>query len=91
MGDPPLWKIRVPRTDEKAEPWMKDEKVELVHVCDPLKFHEAMEREEKEALVLHSGYVKEEDCHRCKKPCPTEILHAARVQRSLFEVAKKAR
>ena len=89
MGDPPLWLIRVPRNDEEAEAWMKDEQVELIHVCDPLKFYEAMMKEEKEALVHHSGYVKEEDCHRCKRPCPPEILKAARTQRSLFEVAKK--
>jgi len=89
MGTPPLWLIRIPKMDESSEAWMKDEQVELIHMCDPLAFHEAMMKEEKDSLVLHCGYVKEEDCTRCNRAAPPEILKSARTQRSLFEVAKK--
>jgi len=90
-GKPPTWLLRAPEINPDNETWMKDEKVELIHVCHPVDFYAAMLAEEKDSLAHHSGYVKDGTCTRCEREPEKRIVAKANVQRSLYEVARKTR
>jgi hypothetical protein len=91
LSDPAVWLLRAPQANPENETWMKDEKIELIHVCHPVDFYAAMIAEEKDQLALHSGYVKEGSCTRCTRETPEDVVKKAMVQRQLYEVARKTR
>jgi len=90
-GEEPVWQLRSPQINAENETWMKDEKVELIHICHPVDFYAAMIAEEKDQLAHHSGYVKDGVCTRCKRDAPESTVKLASVQRKLYEVSRKTR
>lgn len=90
-GKPPEWQIRAPQINSENETWMKDEKVELIHICHPVEFYAAMEAKEKDQLALHSGYVKDGICTRCQKKAPESVVTKTDVQRKLYEISRATR
>ncbi len=90
-GKPPVWQIRIPQINSENETWMKDEKVELIHICHPVDFYASQVAEEKDQLAHHSGYVKEGICTRCQRKAPESVVTKANVQRTLYEVSRKTR
>jgi len=90
-GEPPHWQLRAPHITPENETWMKDERVELIHVCHANEFHAAMLAEEKDNLAHHSGYVKNGTCTRCAAVAPEETAKKANVQRVIYEISRKTR
>jgi hypothetical protein len=66
------WLLRIPIVSEETETWMKGEKNEIVHICDPAAFANAIISEEKDELSRYSGYVNTPvepaglACNNCK-------------------------
>lgn len=67
------WLIRIPVVTPKNELWMQEERIELIHLCDPLRFVEAMEGQKKDKLALYSDYVNDGVCVRCKTKKPRVV------------------
>jgi hypothetical protein len=65
----PSWILRVPKKDGE----MKDEEVQIVHICRPVLMWEAVAEKDPERTVAHTGYVKEGACLRCKLAAPEKL------------------
>lgn len=88
LGDPKVWLLRVPK-ENKNEEWEKQENSDMIHLCHPLKFVEAMEKNDRKDLSGHSGYVVDSKCVRCKQDIPEEIEKRLAVQIKLNKLRKK--
>ena len=101
LGEGPLavWVIRFPREDLDDEQWLRDEAADMLHVCQPLQYVEAVERKDKEASSKYVGYVRDLDgdltdkgefkCMKCKRVMPEAQCKAGKVQMSLHKLRRK--
>ena len=60
--------LRIPNLQSKDTlEWMKDEKAEHIHVCNPEKVLKAYKAEIKEDLAFNSGYITDGVCGNCRR------------------------
>lgn len=93
------WIIRFPRMDLDDEAWLRDEQADMLHICQPLQYVEAVERKDKEASSKFIGYVRDSDgdlvdrsefkCMKCKRDMPEKQKKLSKVQMSLHRVGRK--
>lgn len=101
LGEGPLatWIFRFPREDLDDEQWLRDEAADMLHVCQPIQYVEAVERKDKEASSKYVGYVRDIDgdlmdkdafkCMKCKRVMPEAQAKAGKVQMSLHRLRRK--
>ena len=101
LGEGPLasWIIRFPREDLDDESWLRDEQADMLHICQPLQYVEAVERKDKEASSKYIGYVRDLDgelvdrtefkCMKCKRKMPEAQQKLSKVQMSLHKLRRK--
>jgi len=92
------WLYRIPREDLEEELWLKEEPSDLLHICNPVKFLEAVEARDKEGSSDHCGYVRDSDskladdtsmkCARCKRAMPEKLAKAGLIQHKLHRLGK---
>ncbi len=95
------WVIRFPREDLDEEAWLRDEQSDMLHICQPLQYVEAVERKDKEASSKFIGYVRDADgdlvdraefkCMKCKRPMPEAQKKLCKVQMSIHKLGRKVR
>ena len=93
------WVMRFPREDLDDEAWLRKEAADMLHVCQPVKYIEAVERKDKEASSKYVGYVRDIDgtmmdtnefkCMKCKRKMPEAQCKAGKVQMSLHKLRRK--
>jgi hypothetical protein len=90
LGDPPVWLLRVPRTDKATDDnWQKPEKADIIHVCRPSKFLEALEKNKREDMTVYSGYVADSKCVRCQRETPEDIERKMTIQIKLHTLGQR--
>ena len=82
------WMYRVPRKDLESAPWLKNEDTQLIHICRSAMMFNALQDDDKERTVAHSGYVKKQKCKRCKEIIPEDLYKKLNVMRMLHKVGK---
>jgi hypothetical protein len=97
-GSEAVWQLRIPRPDRSDAAWLKTEVAELLHICQPLKFLEAVETRNKDALANFCGYVRDADeknsdketfkCVRCKRKMPLSSAKKGYLQLKLHRLGK---
>ena len=98
QNDARTWQCRIPRNDLPDEKWLKEEAAELVHICKPAKFLEAVVAKDKEASSEHCGYVRDDNgklenvdkmkCARCNRSMPGDLAKAGTMQLKLHKINK---
>ena len=91
------WFVRVPNGNRAdTEEWLRSEPPEIVHICAPLKFLNAVETmANKEESAHHVGYARTNDddysvtCVRCKFKTSEEAAKRGLVQVKLMLLSKK--
>jgi hypothetical protein len=89
LGDPAVWLLRVPK-ENKNEEWEKQEVSDMIHLCRPIKFVEAMSRNDRKDLSVFAGYIIDSKCVRCKQDIPEDVEKRLAVQIKLSKLRKKA-
>jgi hypothetical protein len=94
-----VWIMRCPREDLDDEQWLRDEAADMLHICQPVQYVEAVERKDKEASSKYVGYVRDVDgdltdreefkCMKCKRAMPEAQAKAGKVQMKLHAVRRK--
>lgn len=95
------WQIRIPREDKADEDWLKEESADVVHICHPVPFLEAIEIRDKEASALHVGYVRDANvnlenldefkCSKCKREMPEDERKKAKIQIAMHLLKRKVK
>lgn len=89
LGEPPVWLLRVPRENKGDDNWDKREVADMIHLCRPTKFIEAMECNDRKNLSVFAGYVVDSKCVRCKHPIPKDVESRMEIQIKLSKLRKK--
>lgn len=89
LGKPTVWMLRVPRDNGEDNSWQKNEKADMIHICRPSKFWEALEQTKREGLAEYSGYVIDSKCIRCSKEVPPAIEQKMDIQIKLHRLGQK--
>ncbi len=100
-GKDAVWIIRFPRMDLDDEAWLRDESADMLHICQPLQYVEAVERKDKEASSKYVGYVRDLDgelvdraefkCMKCKRKMPKKQQLSAKAQMTIHKIGRKVR
>ena len=93
-----MWQFRIPRDDLHDEAWLKDEPAELLHICRPVPFLEAVERRDKEGSSEYCGYVRDDSnkvsdltslrCAKCKRRMPEAAAKKGLMQYKMHKLGR---
>ena len=96
LGTEGVWYLRVPMESESANARIKTGGEEIVHICKPLKFLDAIENKQRQRSSDYVGYVRDADgvkteeetyhCVNCTKETPLSIAKKGRIQMALHKM-----
>jgi len=94
LGDNSVWYLRIPLPGEGSS--IKKGGEEIVHICKPIKFLDAVESGSRQRSSDYVGYVRDADgskteeetyhCVNCAKPTPLAIAKKGRLQMALHKI-----
>ena len=91
----PTWIIRAPASDvEQQEPWLRNNKAYLIHICQPAKAWECIEGANRPNASRYFGYTDlfgDGVCYNCKRQIPDSILKIAQTNVKLHDFRKETK